>query len=169
LPTFQLQNNIIGRKICPFLEKTHDELKTETIGNRIHVKSKFGVVLDRVELISVAPDLTDAEWVNLYRQIGRTVKGGRVWPPRRSFDRHETLVIKVQLLKTRGVYVLFDPVDYGMVEIAAKLAKKKNSDFIRQAVMYAVDREYNREAMRKQRESQLRQQATEQRETKYVT
>lgn len=171
MPTFQLENNDINRAVGSFLEKTHDDLNVQVSKDRIVVKAKFAVELSKLELGSAIPTLTDMDWARLYRQISKTVKGGRVWPPRRNFDRAETWVIRVKLLRTRRVEVLFDSLDYEMVKEAAKLANKTVTDFIRTAVMLAVDQEYDKETMRKQREKQQQQQATEQQpsESKYVS
>jgi hypothetical protein len=170
MPFFELRNSDINRAIASFLEKTHEELKVDVSEDRIHIKTKFAIELNKLELGSAIPSLTDVDWAHLYRQISKTVMEGRVWPPRRSFDRAETWVIRVKLLKTRRVEILFDPIEYGLVEQASKLVKKCLADFIRVAVMSAVDEEFDKEALHKQEErEQEKLKQSEKKPQRYVT
>lgn len=162
MPVFELLKDDINLAVTAFLEKTHDGIKVKVMRDKIKVKSNFAVELDKLELGSAIPALTDGDWAKIYRQIGKTLWGGRLWPPSRNFDRDETWVIRILLKKTKDIHMRFDPLDYESVKEAAKLSKASVSEFVRKAALAAVSMEFDKEASRRQRERQQEQKAVSQ-------
>jgi len=158
MPSFILKVSDTNRAVVGYLRRKGDVTVIPRV-DAVRIESDYAITLDRLVLSSKFPSLSENDWARLYREISRTVQKGRVWPPRRKFDRAETWIIKVLPLKTRRVQLVFDPIDYNIAKEAAALAKKSLSDFIRSAVMKFADEIFDKETMRRQQERQ-QQQAT---------
>jgi uncharacterized protein (DUF1778 family) len=160
----------MNRVVTGFIEKTNYDIRVQMRSGKIRVKSEFVIEISKLEMGSAIPALTDMDWIHLYRQISRTLREGRLWPPRRNFDREETWVIKVLPLKTKRITMRFDPLEYSTLKEAADLAKKSVGDFIRSTVMQAIYQEETKGALRKQEErEQERLKQTKKAQERYVT
>lgn len=167
---FDLDDTDINRSIAEFIRNTEEKIKVQTSKGRLRIQSEFAVEVNRLELGSVIRELSDADWVRLYRQIGKTLKGGRLWPPRRNFDRHETWVIRIHRLRTKGVYIRLDPLEYSTLKEAATTAKKNLSDFIRSGALKLADEVTDREILRRQQERERQSKmASEEAKKTYVS
>jgi uncharacterized protein (DUF1778 family) len=170
MPTFHLDDNPTNRVVAGFLEKINDDIRVQVESGKIRIKSEFAIEISKLEMGSAIPALTDMDWTHLYRQISRTLRGGRLWPPRRNFDREETWVIKVLPLKTKRITMRFDPLEYSTLKEAADLAKKSVGDFVRSTVMQAIYQQETKETMRKQQERKQKElKQSEKAPQRYVT
>jgi hypothetical protein len=155
---FELENTDVNRLVANFLSKAQDGIRVVVREGKIRIESEFSVEIDKLTLGSVVRELSDKDWVRLYRQISKSVENGRVWPPRRNFDKDETWVIRVHRLKTRDIHIRLDHLEYSTLKEAAETAKKTLSDFIRSGALKLADEITDREIIRRQaeREQQAR-------------
>jgi uncharacterized protein (DUF1778 family) len=159
---FELDDTDINRSIAEFIRQTEEKVHVQTSRGKLRVQSEFAVEVNKLELGSAVRELSDTDWARLYKQIGKSLKGGRLWPPRRSFDRQETWVIRIHRLRTKGVYIRLDPLEYSALKEAAATAKKNLSDFIRSGSLKLADEVTDRETLRRQQERQQEQKAASQ-------
>jgi predicted DNA-binding protein len=137
---FKIKDNATNRKILSILKV--DEVSTD--GKWLVVKNKYSLEFDKLVLGSAIPTLSDKEWLSLYRDVSRTLEGGRIWPAKYRFDKRETWMFKIIPLKTKQLIVRMDPLEFEELKEAAKLAGKTISDFVRGAVDKAIDEEFDK-------------------------
>jgi uncharacterized protein (DUF1778 family) len=145
-------------------------MKVQTRKGKLKIQTQFTLKLDKLILGSVVRELTDSDWVQLYRQISKSLEDGRLWPPRRNFDRDETWTIRINPLKTKGVFIRFNELDLSTIKDAAELAKKSFSDFIRSGALKLADEVFDRETVRKQQKrEQGKLEQSKKAQERYVT
>jgi uncharacterized protein (DUF1778 family) len=147
-----------------------EDLSISKKNGQLVVEANFAVKFDKLTLGSVVTSLSNEDWGRLYKQIKKSLEGGRMWPPHYRFDKQETWAIKILPLKTKRFLIRFDPLEFDMVRDAAKLAQKNIAEFIRAAVSEAVSTEFDKETLRKQEErEQEKLKQSEKKPQRYVT
>jgi hypothetical protein len=149
---FELENTDVNRLVANFLSKAQDGIRVLAREGKIRIESESSLEIDKLTLGSAVRELSDKDWVRLYRQISKSVENGRVWPPRRNFDKNETWIIRVHRLKTKDIHIRLASLDYDTIKEAAAIAKKNLSDFIRSGALKLADEVTDREIVRRQAE-----------------
>lgn len=137
MPSFRLSLNPKHLAIAEYLKSAERGLKFEVKNREIIVEFEYGFTVFRVEVASLVPDFTDADWSNLISEIKRTVFGAKV----REFS---SMSLGVRPTRVHDIHVRLDAAERHLLEEAAVLDGKSLSEFIRSTTLKAASEILNR-------------------------
>jgi uncharacterized protein (DUF1778 family) len=137
MPSFRLSLNPKHLAIAKYLKSAERELKFEVKNHEIIVEFEYGFTVFKVEVASLIPDFTDADWSNLISEIKRTVTGAKV----REFS---SMSFGVRPTRVHDIHVRLDATEKHLLEEAAVLDGKSLSEFIRSTALKAASEILNR-------------------------
>jgi len=137
MPSFRLSLNPKHLAIAEYLQSAERGVKFEVKDREIAVEFEYGFAVFRIEVTSLVPDLTDADWGNLISEIKRTVSGAKV----REFSN---MSFGVRPTRVHDIHVRLDAAERHLIEEAAVLDGKSLSEFIRSTALKAASEVLNR-------------------------
>lgn len=141
---FKLPLNRKNREILDVIKTRYGcEFKVED--DEISVFSNYGLDISRMDLVLSGIELTEDEWRQLYKQVKRTIRGGRA-------QLTNPALISISLAKTELLLVRLTPLDKKLIAEAAKLGGESIAAFARNAMLKAAKETFEKETAEKMTE-----------------
>jgi len=168
MPSFILAKTPMNKRIIDFVTKSEEGLRVKEQTNKIRIEVPDGFELNRLYLESAISDFRENDWNQLFKEVAKTATGCKIHPPRYQFNPKKHWVVRFFWLRNKQVLLRLNSLEDDMIRKAAKLSKRNVSDFIRVATMRAVNEEFDKETVRRQREHQQQQATVEAKPQPYV-
>ena len=148
MPSFKLPLNKKYQRIAEALQNTKgDYVDVSTERDKIVVSFEDGLIITRFDLGEVGRELTDKDWIALYKEVKSSLTGAKV----RDFNME---LIGIHPLKTRFIGIRLTPIERGLIEEAARIEQMSLTDFVRVAALRVADQVISEEQARKLEERQ---------------